>query len=370
MKDMNNSTSATPAPDIDGSQGYVIFVGIVLLLFSVLLAVKKVPRNGGRNIWYQLAYFALVGAIVASVPHEYALDMFNPVSIILICTIFPLYESIRAICTVESDDDTSWLQYWIAQGILSFASEWVNESTKNHPKTRQYWYQFKFFYFLWLLLPFTDGAALLYDFVTEPLIVPLIAPSTKKLGAWIAFVVTTIINAAHLWFFWFVFFFLDPHIKNFVTVLIGTFYPILASIVAVSTPQGDDDTYWLTYWVCYGFLYLIMGFFKRYLEHIPGFYSIFIFLTLYLMLPMFRGSESIFRNIIAPLAGKTEMLLLRDSVMLRRDMESKMPPGRHEYMRNEMSKVFSQLELEVPTTRRKPNYSNSDGYQEIRPNVV
>lgn len=93
-------------------------------------------------------------------------------------------------------------------------------------------------------------------------------------------------------------------------------------------------------------------------------------MTLYLMLPMFRGSDAVFRNIIVPIAGKTEMLLLRDSLLLRRAMENKMSPRRHEYMRKKMSEIFTQLELEAPTTRRKPNYSNSDGYQEIHPNVV
>ena len=37
---------------------------------------------------------------------------------------------------------------------------------------------------------------------------------------------------------------------------------------------------------------------------VPGFYTLAIFTTVYLMLPMFRGADKVFRKILVPLAGK------------------------------------------------------------------
>ena len=43
---------------------------------------------------------------------------------------------------------------------------------------------------------------------------------------------------------------------------------------------------------------------------IPGFYSLIIFSSIYLMLPMFQGADKVFRKILVPLAGLDEMLML------------------------------------------------------------
>ena len=37
---------------------------------------------------------------------------------------------------------------------------------------------------------------------------------------------------------------------------------------------------------------------------VPGFYTLAIFTTVCLMLPMFRGADKVFRKILVPLAGK------------------------------------------------------------------
>lgn len=40
---------------------------------------------------------------------------------------------------------------------------------------------------------------------------------------------------------------------------------------------------------------------------IPGFYTLVILATIYLMLPMFRGADKVFRKILVPLAGLQEV---------------------------------------------------------------
>jgi hypothetical protein len=65
--------------------------------------------------------------------------------------------------------------------------------------------------------------------------------------------------------------------------------------------------YWLTYWAVYGCLFVIMDLSEKVLGRIPGFYTLIIFSTIYLMLPMFRGADKVFRKILVPLAGLQEV---------------------------------------------------------------
>ena len=75
---------------------------------------------------------------------------------------------------------------------------------------------------------------------------------------------------------------------------IGTVYPEVSSIVAASTEEVADDTYWLTYWSVYGCLFLIMELLEVFIGWVPGFYTLVILATVYLMLPMFRAPISSF----------------------------------------------------------------------------
>ena len=47
------------------------------------------------------------------------------------------------------------------------------------------------------------------------------------------------------------------------------------------------------------------------------------------MLPMFNGADVIFRNVLVPLAGQREALLLKDAKMLARTMVKQLPASRH-----------------------------------------
>lgn len=46
------------------------------------------------------------------------------------------------------------------------------------------------------------------------------------------------------------------------------------------------------------------------------------------MLPMFRGAESIFRNILVPLAGLQEMLMRKDADNVKRAILREVPEDR------------------------------------------
>ena len=107
--------------------------------------------------------------------------------------------------------------------------------------------------------------------------------------------VMAVMNASHLAIVWIAFVFLDPSLKRVIWIMIGTVFPLLSSIVSVTTFDGGDDTYWLTYWSCFGLLFIATDFIENFIGQIPGFYTIVIALTVYLMLPLFRGAEQVRR---------------------------------------------------------------------------
>jgi len=147
------------------------------------------------------------------------------------------------------------------------------------------------------------------------------------------------------WFLWAFFMILPKDLKRFVTIAVGTVFPLMASITAISTPDKTDDTFWLTYWSCYGLLFVLMDWLETYIGRIWGFYTVVIFSTVYLMLPMFQGSEKLFRNVLVPLAGLKESLLLRDAVMLKKQILDSLPADRQSEVRKLIAYSF---DIETP----------------------
>lgn len=129
---------------------------------------------------------------------------------------------------------------------------------------------------------------------------------------------------------WFVFISFPEEQRRFITVALGTIYPTLASIVAVSKPNdtvaaGADATFWLTYWSSYSILFLLMDYLENFIGGIRGFYSICLVATVYLFLPMFNGAETVFRKLLVPLSGQYENMLLRDVHIVQMEMERLIP---------------------------------------------
>ncbi len=266
----------------------VVIVSLVLLLVLIYFASQRFTRTKGRDPTYHVIYAAITIASFLLLPLEAKDTIFTPLTVIISGTVFPIYESIRAVCTIETGDDTVWLTYWVVQGAVSFTTEWVDGLGEH---TQIHWNMFEFFFYLWLLLPWTDGASLIFDFIFEPFVAPLIQPLVQKMDGVINKVIMALTNAAHLSIVWIAFVFLNPALKRVIWIMIGTIFPILSSIVSVTSPEGTDDTYWLTYWSCFGILFIITDFLESFLGQIPGFYTIIIAVTVYLMLPLFRGAD-------------------------------------------------------------------------------
>ncbi|XP_063820203.1 receptor expression-enhancing protein 5 isoform X2 [Pseudophryne corroboree] len=89
--------------------------------------------------------------------------------------------------------------------------------------------------------------------------------------------------------------------------LIGFAYPAYVSIKAIESPNKDDDTQWLTYWVVYGIFSIIEFFSDIFLSWFPFYYMIKCGFLLWCMSPHpSNGAELLYNKIIRPFFLKHE----------------------------------------------------------------
>ena len=113
-------------------------------------------------------------------------------------TVIPIYESIVAVCSIGDSDDNAWLQFWITSGTLAYCTEFIDNIRDVFPEGGEHWYEFEFFFTLWLLLPLTDGAAVIQEYVTKPLFSPIASKLAGKFEGWMQMVIAAV-NASHMW---------------------------------------------------------------------------------------------------------------------------------------------------------------------------
>lgn len=229
----------------------------------------------------------------------------------------------------------------VTNASFTYATEFVDTITHLLPFAGEHWYEFEFFFTLWMVLPFTDGAAWIYDIFTEPYISPKANKLSKMVEGWMG-ILMTVVNSTYIYIVWFTFMTLPEEARRFVVVAVGTVYPLAASTVALTTKTtGLDDTQWLTYWCCFSVLFILMDYLENFIGHIRGFYSICLVATVYLFLPMFAGAKSVFRNILVPLSGQYENMLLHDAYLVKRDMEKKIPANLRKSVMVKAADVFT-----------------------------
>ncbi|XP_072272190.1 receptor expression-enhancing protein 5 [Pyxicephalus adspersus] len=89
--------------------------------------------------------------------------------------------------------------------------------------------------------------------------------------------------------------------------LIGFGYPAYISIKAIESPNKDDDTQWLTYWVVYGVFSIIEFFSDIFLSWFPFYYMIKCGFLLWCMSPRpSNGAVMLYNKIIRPFFLKHE----------------------------------------------------------------
>nr|KAF6355883.1 receptor accessory protein 5 [Myotis myotis] len=83
--------------------------------------------------------------------------------------------------------------------------------------------------------------------------------------------------------------------------LIGFGYPAYVSIKAIESPNKEDDTQWLTYWVVYGVFSIAEFFSDLFLSWFPFYYMLKCGFLLWCMAPSpSNGAELLYKRIIHP----------------------------------------------------------------------
>jgi len=344
-----------------------IFGAIIAVLIAVF--TSRVEGTKGTNIWFHLVFIGITVAITCALvflpSDEVQNACFSPLGIAIVGTIIPCYKSVVAVATPDEEDDKALLQYWIVSSIIQYCSPGAIHMFDKLSTKIDYvelWFGFEFFFFLWLFLPWTDGAVLIHKNIGDPYIRPILEPITKLLDSWISVLISGSINFIFLWIFFVGFITVKAKYQHFVTVTVGVVYPFLCSVAAAHTDQVEDDTYWLTYWACYGILFLAMQFIDQVVGGFPGIYVVVLSSTIYLMLPMFQGAEKVFRNVLVPLFRQHEMLFVRDAMRLEKDIAKKIPKSRVDSVRKKIASRFSNnLSNDPSIDAFLPNYQSISG---------
>mmetsp|Transcript_9523 Transcript_9523/g.15848 ORF Transcript_9523/g.15848 Transcript_9523/m.15848 type:complete len:361 (+) Transcript_9523:132-1214(+) len=340
MADEDNSNSNSNNEQVEMAKWliFAIAIGSVLVLVPLLSRVK---RTRGTKLLYHVIYVVVATILLVLVPESFQDIVFSESGVLVLGTFIPIYESIVAVCTFGESDDLEWLQFWVVNATFTYATEFMDTIADNVPFVADHWYEFEFFITLWFLLPWTDGSTLLYDTITKPLLAPLFQKGKLLMDGKFQ-IIFALVNSGYLWIVWMAFMTLPEEARRFVVIAVGTVYPMMASTAAITTKNskngksgsinrkdddgGAEETFWLTYWACYSILFVAMDYAETFVGTIKGFYSICLVATVYLFLPMFRGAEQVFRNILVPLTGQYENMLLRDTLLVRREMEKNISP--------------------------------------------
>ncbi len=330
-------------------------IGAVALLVPIL---AHVPRNGGRHVLFHILFGIIVGVTIFFVPEDIQLEIFSHGGVLAIGTLLPIYQTVAAACRPNDSkgDDETWLQYWVSFGGLLYASELVHDLRDSWPNLVDWWYEFHFFMTLWLMLPFTDGATLLFESITKPYLAPWANRIKSHAEGWSA-VVLTFINSSYMCLLWYSFVTLPEDGRRFLVIALGTVYPMAASIVAmihhpkanINDTNCDDDvdekadhTFWLTYWASYSLLIAAMDYLENFVGQIPLFHSVCACCTVYLLLPMFGGAEVIFRRILVPCTGQYENMLVRDAYQVKERVDRAIPMPYRGRVMEKMATIFKQ----------------------------
>ena len=103
----------------------------------------------------------------------------------------------------------------------------------------------------------------------------------------------------------------------------------------------------LLYWSAFGAFHLLMDITEDVLAWMPGFYSVMLAVTVWLLLPMFNGAEQVFRRALAPVFGLRSEMIQRDARILIAEVTSKLPE-------REQSATLAAISGEISKVARKP----------------
>ncbi|XP_065226603.1 receptor expression-enhancing protein 1-like isoform X2 [Planococcus citri] len=96
-------------------------------------------------------------------------------------------------------------------------------------------------------------------------------------------------------------------ISRLVIVVFGTLYPVYCSYKAVKTKDIKLYVKWMMYWIVFGLFISVETFTDIFVSFwCPFYYEFKIFFVLWLLLPIFKGSNYMYRKVIHPFFTQKE----------------------------------------------------------------
>ncbi|KAK3676463.1 ER membrane protein DP1/Yop1 [Recurvomyces mirabilis] len=128
---------------------------------------KELSRYGPLNQFEQQTSVPKVYVVLGLGALYFFLVFFNIAGEFLVNTAgfaIPAYYSLEALFSAGKSDDTQWLTYWVVYAFFT-----VIESAINAVYWFPFYYVFKFVFVLWMALPQTGGAQLVFRSLLQPL---------------------------------------------------------------------------------------------------------------------------------------------------------------------------------------------------------
>jgi hypothetical protein len=94
------------------------WVSLALAMGLVILSSRRLKRTGGREWKYHAIYLAVAAILSFVLPLSVKQAVFSTAGVVVAGNIFPVIESLRALCTPSTADDMEWLQYWVEAGCI------------------------------------------------------------------------------------------------------------------------------------------------------------------------------------------------------------------------------------------------------------
>lgn len=82
----------------------------------------------------------------------------------IIGLLYPMYATMKALRSVNTNDDTHWLTYWLIYSIVHNADPFIDALHHFVP----FFYVLKLLFYVWCFLPQTKGASLVYAWLIAP----------------------------------------------------------------------------------------------------------------------------------------------------------------------------------------------------------
>jgi hypothetical protein len=99
----------------------IFTIGTALVsLAALIIILKKVRRSKGEKVANHAVYAVFAGLTLFFCPEFIQNALFSPIGVIIVGTIIPIYESIKAVVSIDELDDVAWLQFWVISGECKY----------------------------------------------------------------------------------------------------------------------------------------------------------------------------------------------------------------------------------------------------------